>query len=339
MMCKKFAFTTALLMVTIIWTPMTWAHGGVTPSQVITDMKHNQRGPYAAPLLRGRSLAQDWLGFKGEDYQTGDISGVLIREVVPEGLADSEDMEKGDVIVEANGQPISSLADLEDFMAQLKTRSEVEFTLLRNGKRVKESVYVQATLKEIAPEMDDIMQGRTKPQPGMMMEGMMAKTPLAGISGEGQLKPGMFMEEMMQRTPMGRLQNNKMTGRIIFKSNDPLKNFVDGVLDEISGYEEFRQRLDISDKQLESLHKLQLDYKKQRVKIDADFNIVQLDLEEALRGDKVSLDKLEEVLRDRAKLEEKSREQTLNFLKGYFSIIDKEQRVKLRQFSQSAGGE
>ncbi len=349
----------ALMLTAIPWATISRAHDGVTPSQVITDMKHNQQGPYAAPILRGRNLSQDWLGFTGEDYNTNDVAGILIREVKPDGPADSGDMEKGDVIIEANGQSIGTLADLDDIMATIKGSSEVEFTLLRNGKQVSESVYVLATLREIAPEMADIMQGETKPQPGMMMEGMIAKNSLitnavgqgglkpgmmmdsmiaksplvASAADQEGLKPGMFMEEMMQRSPMGRIQEHESSGQIILKRQNPLDNFLSAIISKIPRYKNHRQELDISDEKLESLHKLQLNYRKQLIKTDADFKIMKMELEEALRGDDIDFDKLEGATKELVELKEKRQKQALNFLKEYYSLIDKEQRKKLKQLS------
>ncbi len=337
-MSKKLVFMITWLSFTMFLVPRTWAHGGVTPAQVITGMKHKQQGPYAAPLFRGRSLSQDWLGFKGVDYQNADVSGVLIHEIVEGGLADSEDIAEGDIIIAANEQAIDSLATLDDVMAALKPNSEVEFTLLRNGKPVKESIYVQASLREIAPEMNDIMKGKTRPQPGMMMKGMMAKTPLAGTTDKGGLRPGMFMEEMMQRSPMGQFQGHETSGQIIVKSADPLKEFLSAILNEISSYEKYRQKLNVTDKQLKSLHKLQLDYKKQQIKTDADFKIMQLELEEVLSGEAINLDKLEDVLQKSSKLEAKRQQQALNLLKEYFSLVNKSQRLTLKQLFSAPMG-
>lgn len=350
---KKLIYSIALLVMIMLWVPVSRAHDGVTPSMVITDMKHNQKGPYAAPIFRGRSLSQDWLGFTGEDYQAKDVAGILIRELTPDGPADSGDMKKGDVIIGADGQAIGSMTDLDNLMAKIKGRTEVEFSLLRDGKRVSESVYVLATLREIAPEMADIMQGKTRPQPGIIMEGMIAKTPMANTTGQGGikpgmmaktklfagaadqggLKPGMFMEEMMQRSPMGRTQGHDSSGQITLKRHNPLDNFLSAIINEIPRYENHQQDLDISDGKLESLHKLQLDYRKKRIKINADFKITKMELEEALMGDEIDFDKLEGATKGLLTLREKKQKQSLTFLKEYYSLVDKEQRKKLKQLS------
>ncbi len=330
-MKNRVLLLSAVLVPGLLWPAASGAHGGVTPSQVITDMKHKQKGPYAAPIFRGRSLSQDWLGFQGENYRLDDISGVFIQKVQADGIADSEDLEQGDIIIGAKignqEKSIHSLADLDDLLAAIKEPTEVEFILLRDGKQTDEDVYLVPNLEEVAPEMADIMQGKSRPQPGMMMDKMMAQTPIGNLNKEGRkIRPGMFMEEMMGRSPLGPRHNIAQTS----KASNLLEHFLAGKLQEITLYKQYQKELGVSDKQLEALHELQLEYKKQRIKNDAKLKIRQIELDNVLQGE-TDLDKLEDALEDLDKAKRKKHEQALKFLKEYFSTIDEEQRLKLKK--------
>ncbi len=333
-MKKLLLFLTVLLLPSLLYTSTSWAHGGVTPSQVITDMKHKQKGPYAAPILRGKNLSQDWLGITTENYQIDDVSGVFIQKIKENGIGDSEGLEKGDIIIGANMNDkkttISSLSDLDDVLAAIKEPVEVEFIVIRDGSKTGEDVYLVPSLDEIAPEMAGIMGGTNRPKPGMMIDKMMAQTPIGNMNKGGKkIRPGMFMEEMMDRSPLGSRHNIPTTGKV--SGNDPLGVFLTNKLQEISFYKQHQKELGVSDKQLESLHKLQLDYKKQHIKNDADLKIKQLELDESLQG-KPDLDKLKDNLEDLNRVHQKKHGQALKFLEEYYSITGKEQRLKLKEF-------
>ncbi len=327
-MKKIFICAPAFLIFGIIAAPTAGAHDGVTPAQVITDMKHQQKGPYAAPIFRGRNLSQDWLGFKGEDYHSNNISGVVIKGVKEDGPADFGDFENGDIITAVNGQKIASLKDLDNFLAAVKEPSEVEFYLLRNGTLENETIYLVPSLEEIAPEMADIMEGKRKPQPGMMMKKMIAKTPMGGMDKQGKsLRPGMFMEEMMERAPIGRQQS----GHITIKNSDPLQNFLAAKLHEISLYKSYQEKLDISDEQLKKLRNLRHNFEKQQIKSDANLKIMQIDFDEMLHENDLSLNKLEDNIEELIKLNTDKHERVLELIKEYYSIIDTEKRLKLNR--------
>lgn len=320
-------FTTILTILTMVWTTTCWAHGGVTPTTVITEMKQQQQGPYASPVFRGKELAKDWLGFRGENYQNYSTRGIIINKISPDGLADSAHIKKGDIITAADTQEIQSVKDLDSYLGKIKEPTEVELTLLRGKDQIKESIYLVPDLREIAPEMAEMFQGNTRPKLGVIKGKMIAQSPMGKTQDRGQKPtPGMFMDEMMQRSPMGQHQ----TGEITIKTKNPLKNFSSVKLHEISLYKKYQKDLGISDEQMKTLHKLELEYKKKEIQNEANLKIIQLEMEELALQNDTDLDKLNETMENLSKLQTKKNEQILNLLKKYYSTISKEQRSKLQ---------
>ena len=333
-MKKSFLCFSVVFLYALLWAGPGWGHGGVTPSQVITDMKHRQKGPYAAPIFRGKNLSQDWLGISTRDYQLDDVSGVLIQKLKEDGIGDSEGLERGDIIISATiggkTTPIRSLADLDDVLATIKKPVEVDFAVIRDGERTSEGVYLVPALEEVAPEMAGIMGEGNRPRPGMMIDKMMAQTPLAKMNVKGKkIRPGMFMEDMMARSPLGG-QHNFPAGAQEKSSRDLLEDLSARKLQELGLYQRLGQELKLSDEQLQQLHELEVKYKKQRVKTDARLKIQQIELEELLRAkSETDVDKLENVLEELEKVNHARHEQLIEFLQELSSIIKQEQRLKL----------
>ncbi|MBI5788907.1 MAG: PDZ domain-containing protein [Candidatus Schekmanbacteria bacterium] len=320
---KKVLVCLGVLGLSLSVTPFVWAHGDVTPAQVITDMKAKQKGPYAAPMFRGKTLSGDWLGVTLEDFEHG---GVQIRKVVEDGLGDDAGLEQFDVIREVDGNQIKNQKDLDAYLAKIKEPKELTFTLWRDGKRKEKTVYLVPNLGEIAPEMADMFEGKTRPQPGMMMDKMIAQTPMGKNNGQGKsLHPGMFAEDMMQRSPMG--QHNR--GEITIKSNDPIDNFIIAKQREIAFLINFQKDLGLTDEQISALKNLDLEFQKQAIAIDAGLKIIKLELGQLLEQADADVEKLETVLKNLYDLQQKKQQQVLDMLRKYNELISKEKRQKL----------
>jgi S1-C subfamily serine protease len=72
------------------------------------------------------------LGIQGSDAvdPLGNPVGVIVTRVLPGGGAKTAGIKAGDVITAINGQPISTLADLQDILAPLPPGAKVQVTYL-----------------------------------------------------------------------------------------------------------------------------------------------------------------------------------------------------------------
>jgi serine protease Do len=64
-----------------------------------------------------------------------DTKGVLVPEVNKDSAAEKAGLKPGDVIIELNGEPIETAKELQSRVAALKPDTDVELTVLRDGKR------------------------------------------------------------------------------------------------------------------------------------------------------------------------------------------------------------
>jgi serine protease Do len=64
-----------------------------------------------------------------------DTKGVLVPEVNKDSAAEKAGLKPGDVIIELNGKPVETAKELQSRVAALKPDTDVELTVLRDGKR------------------------------------------------------------------------------------------------------------------------------------------------------------------------------------------------------------
>jgi serine protease Do len=75
---------------------------------------------------------------------TGDVDGIFVIDVDPNGAAGQAGLKKGDVITKVNGEPVDEDAQLAELIARQKPGDEVKLTFVRNGSEQT----VTATLKD-----------------------------------------------------------------------------------------------------------------------------------------------------------------------------------------------
>lgn len=76
---------------------------------------------------------------QGKEVDLGTMEGVYVNEVSEDGSAAST-LEKGDVIVEADGQKVTKMAELQEIIAQKRPGDKISVTYLRNKKRHTETI-------------------------------------------------------------------------------------------------------------------------------------------------------------------------------------------------------
>jgi 2-alkenal reductase len=113
-----------------------------TVARVVPQLIQNGRAPVAGiGILAANETIASRVG----------VEGVLIWQTVPGSPAarmglrstDPQGGELGDVIVEAEGQPVRRLADLTNTLDRLGIGADIDLTLLRNGQRVAVSVPIE----------------------------------------------------------------------------------------------------------------------------------------------------------------------------------------------------
>ena len=79
--------------------------------------------------------AQDLTPDLAEALGIGQDNGAVVRKIEPRSPAARAGLASGDVVVEVDGEPVRSAADLRNRIGLLRVGEEVELTLLRDGAR------------------------------------------------------------------------------------------------------------------------------------------------------------------------------------------------------------
>jgi len=115
------------------------------PSETAHDVY--QRLRERQPILRGDLAVQleELTPQIAEKLGLKDIRGALVTDVLPGGPADHAGIERGDVIVGWNGQPVDNKTTLLFLVARSEVGATVECTLIRDGKAITRKVRVTAS--------------------------------------------------------------------------------------------------------------------------------------------------------------------------------------------------
>jgi len=111
------------------------------------------------------TVSRGWLGVLIQDV-THDLAesfgmdkpqGALVSKVVPDGPAARAGIQAGDVVVEFNGKPIDTSADLPPMVGSAQIGDKVPVTVLRNGKEESIQVEIAELPKdaELAPALGE----------------------------------------------------------------------------------------------------------------------------------------------------------------------------------------
>mgnify|MGYP000945128229 CR=1 FL=1 len=110
--------------------------GFAIPSEMVGRVVDN--------ALSGGKVVRPWLGVKGQPV-TQDLAkslglsspqGVLIAEIYPGGAADKGGLQRGDVVLSANGTAVNDDASLKYQAATQKPGSTIALAVVRGGKRI-----------------------------------------------------------------------------------------------------------------------------------------------------------------------------------------------------------
>ena len=79
-------------------------------------------------------------------YKLPNSRGVIVQDVKPDGFGDNSGLQRGDVILEINKQPVSSEADFQRIESQMKSGQDVVFLVRPRGSRDNTTIFEGGTL-------------------------------------------------------------------------------------------------------------------------------------------------------------------------------------------------
>ena len=77
---------------------------------------------------------------EGKEVDLGTMEGIYVDKVVEESAAEEAGLEKGDVIIEVDGQKVTKFGDLSGIIAQKRPGDKVTLTFLHNKKKQTKTV-------------------------------------------------------------------------------------------------------------------------------------------------------------------------------------------------------
>lgn len=77
---------------------------------------------------------------QGKDVDLGTMEGIYVDKVVDDGAAAEAGIKSGDVIIEADGQKVTKMAELQEIIAKKRPGDKISLTYLRNKKKTTETL-------------------------------------------------------------------------------------------------------------------------------------------------------------------------------------------------------
>ncbi|MCX7847390.1 MAG: trypsin-like peptidase domain-containing protein [bacterium] len=116
----------------------------------------NRARAILADLQAGREIRYGWLGVEMQEVSSDlaeffgleEPSGVLVKNVIPDGPAATAGIQPGDLIIAVNGEPVRNGPHLVSIVTHLQVGSTANVTVNRDGKKLTLSVTVGARPSE-----------------------------------------------------------------------------------------------------------------------------------------------------------------------------------------------
>lgn len=117
-----------------------------------------------ADLMDDGKINRGYIGVRAESVDEvsakalglDDVGGALVQEVVEDSPAKKAGIEMGDVILELDGQKVSTMNELQSMVVKKKTGDKVDLTIWRNGKKIHKTVTLEPRDKDVASSGDAI---------------------------------------------------------------------------------------------------------------------------------------------------------------------------------------
>jgi serine protease Do len=127
-------------------------------------------------------VIQDMTPALAKAFDVPQVSGVLVSDVAKNGPGQQAGLERGDVILSVDGQPVSSVNDLRLRIAQTMPGTTVHLKILRGGHE-----------REVAVKLGELpekaSQAAAQPGTGSLMQGVQVETLTADIAQQLGISP------------------------------------------------------------------------------------------------------------------------------------------------------
>ena len=103
---------------------------------------------------------------QGKEVDLGTMEGIYVAKVVDDGAAADAGVQTGDVIIEADGQKLTKMAELQELMAKKRPGDKLSLTYLHNKKKVSKTVTLkneQGTTKVVQKADLDVLDASFRP--------------------------------------------------------------------------------------------------------------------------------------------------------------------------------
>ena len=137
-------------------------------NKVVDDLKQYGTVQRALLGIQGGDV-KNWVDAQkdqGKEVDLGTMEGIYVAKVVDDGAAADAGVQEGDVIIEADGQKLSKMAELQELMAKKRPGDKLTLTYLHNKKKVTKTVTLkneQGTTKVVQKADLDVLDASCRP--------------------------------------------------------------------------------------------------------------------------------------------------------------------------------
>lgn len=123
-------------------------------------------------LIKNGKVIRGFLGIQIQDFDAemsnffkGVDQGVLVSEVIPDTPAAAAEIQREDVIVALNGQPVKTAGAFKSRVSIIAPGESAEITIMRNGEKLTKSITVAAFPEDLKPGATRVEKGVSKSEP------------------------------------------------------------------------------------------------------------------------------------------------------------------------------
>ena len=137
-------------------------------NKVVDDLKQYGTVQRALLGIQGGDV-KNWVDAQkdqGKEVDLGTMVGIYVAKVVDDGAAADAGVQEGDVIIEADGQKLTKMAELQELMAKKRPGDKLTLTYLHNKKKVTKTVTLkneQGTTKVVQKADLDVLDASFRP--------------------------------------------------------------------------------------------------------------------------------------------------------------------------------
>ena len=137
-------------------------------NKVVDDLKQYGTVQRALLGIQGGDV-KNWVDAQkeqGKEVDLGTMEGIYVAKVVDDGAAADAGVQTGDVIIEADGQKLTKMAELQELMAKKRPGDKLTLTYLHNKKKVTKTITLkneQGTTKMVQKADLDVLDAAFRP--------------------------------------------------------------------------------------------------------------------------------------------------------------------------------